>query len=273
MRPPRRGHLQRRFQGRHGAAAVDDDLGAAAGHARAPTRGDLARLALGRRATRSPRPRPGRAGRGGARRRARSSPSARRDQRGAGADRAVAEHDQALARAGAAAVERVQADGERLEQRADLVAHRVGQRHRAVGGEADQRREGAVGGEADRAARGGRGCSAPETQASHSLAAPAGVGGDAVARREASTPSPTAVITRGELVPERDRRLLAGERVGRPGRIAKGRARTRRRRSRRCRVKPTSASTIPGPSGSSSSTSSSRTSPRRASARPAPARI
>ena len=68
------------------------------------------------------------------------------------ADRAVADDHEAFAAPRAAALERVQPDGQRLEQRPDLVAHPAGQRHRAVGGEADQRREGAVGGEADRAA-------------------------------------------------------------------------------------------------------------------------
>ena len=41
-----------------------------------------------------------------------------------------------LARARVHALERVQADGQRLQQRADTVGHLVGQRHRAVGGEA-----------------------------------------------------------------------------------------------------------------------------------------
>ena len=134
------------------------------------------------------------------------------DQRRAGADRAVADHDHPLARPGAAAVEGVEADGERLEQGADLVAYLVGQRHRAVGGEADERGEGAVGGEADRAAEAAEVVAARDAGLA-AVAAPAGVGGDAVAGPDLGDALADRGDDGGELVAEGDRRLLPGQGV------------------------------------------------------------
>ena len=110
----------------------------------------------------------------------------------------------------------MQPDRQRLEQGAGLVADLVGQRHRAVGGEADERREGAVGGEADRAAVEAEVVVAGDAGLAL-VAAPAGVGGDAVAGRDLGDALADRGDHRGELVAEGDRRLLPGQRVGAAG--------------------------------------------------------
>ena len=94
----------------------------------------------------------------------------------------------------------------------DLVADPVGQRHRAVGGEADQRREAAVGGEADRAAQAAEVVAAGDAGLADP-AAPAGVGGDPVADRDLGHALADGGHDRGELVPQRHRRFLPGQRV------------------------------------------------------------
>jgi len=106
----------------------------------------------------------------------------------------------------------VQRHRQRLQQRPGLVADRVGQRHRAVGGEADQRREAAVGVETDRAAEAAEVVAAGDAGLADA-AAPAGVGGDAVARLDPLDALADRGHDRRELVAEGDRRLLPGQRV------------------------------------------------------------
>jgi hypothetical protein len=122
----------------------------------------------------------------------------------------------------AAAVQRVQADGERLEQRARLVGDGVGQRDRRVGREAHSRREAAVRAQPDRARH--RAEVVPARAAGRTdAAAPAGVGGHAIADRHGVDVRADRGDDRRELVAERHRRLLTAQPV-RPARPDRERA-------------------------------------------------
>jgi hypothetical protein len=143
----------------------------------------------------------------------RVEPERAADQRRRRPDRAVADHHKSFARPRVPAIERVQPDRQRLQHRADFVADVVGQRHRAVGGEADQRGEGAVGGQPDRAAVDALVVAALDAGLALA-AAPAGVGRHPVAGLHLVDALSDRGDHAGELVPQRHRRCLPGQRVG-----------------------------------------------------------